>query len=96
MLQTHSMSPWVRRVFIHLLPRLLIMKRPMKTMQMQRLILKLVIISISIIIINIIVMIIIIINNNIIIMRFGQIPRVLGTHGVSSMRLFPRLWEQMS
>merc|ERR1719500_2685433 len=35
--QTHSMSPWVRRVFIHLLPRLLIMKRPMKTMQMQRL-----------------------------------------------------------
>ena len=62
MLQTHSMSPWVRRVFIHLLPRLLIMKRPMKTMQMQRLILKLVIISsnIIVIIINIIV-----INNNI-------------------------------
>ena len=66
MLQTHSMSPWVRRVFIHLLPRLLIMKRPMKTMQMQRLILKLVIISISIIINTIVIIInIIVINNNI-------------------------------
>ncbi|XP_063863639.1 acetylcholine receptor subunit alpha-like isoform X3 [Scylla paramamosain] len=26
--QTHKMAPWVRRVFIHILPRLLIMKRP--------------------------------------------------------------------
>ncbi|GAB6031877.1 hypothetical protein CHUAL_010273 [Chamberlinius hualienensis] len=25
---THTMSPWVRRVFIHILPRLLVMKRP--------------------------------------------------------------------
>jgi len=31
--QTHLMSPWVRRVFIHLLPRLLVMKRPLKTHQ---------------------------------------------------------------
>ena len=31
--QTHLMSPWVRRVFIHLLPRLLVMKRPIKTQQ---------------------------------------------------------------
>jgi len=31
--QTHSMPPWVRRVFIHLLPRLLIMKRPAKETQ---------------------------------------------------------------
>jgi len=31
--QTHLMSPWVRRVFIHLLPRLLVMKRPLKTPQ---------------------------------------------------------------
>ena len=78
MLQTHSMSPWVRRVFIHLLPRLLIMKRPMKTMQMQRLILKLVIISSSIIIIiNIIV-----INNNIII---DMVTFRLGPHSVLIM-----------
>ncbi|CAG9764360.1 unnamed protein product [Ceutorhynchus assimilis] len=26
--QTHVMSPWVRRVFIHILPRLLVMRRP--------------------------------------------------------------------
>ncbi|XP_043224848.1 acetylcholine receptor subunit alpha-like [Amphibalanus amphitrite] len=26
--QTHSMAPWVRRVFIHILPRLLVMRRP--------------------------------------------------------------------
>ncbi|XP_019754066.1 acetylcholine receptor subunit alpha-like [Dendroctonus ponderosae] len=26
--QTHVMSPWVRRVFIHILPRLLMMRRP--------------------------------------------------------------------
>lgn len=26
--QTHTMSPWVRRVFIHVLPRLLVMRRP--------------------------------------------------------------------
>ncbi|XP_041971317.1 acetylcholine receptor subunit alpha-like isoform X3 [Aricia agestis] len=26
--QTHRMSPWVKRVFIHILPRLLFMKRP--------------------------------------------------------------------
>ncbi|KAG7307684.1 D-arabinose 1-dehydrogenase (NAD(P)(+)) [Plutella xylostella] len=26
--QTHSMAPWVRRVFIHVLPRLLAMRRP--------------------------------------------------------------------
>ena len=27
--QTHTMTPWVRRVFIHILPRLLNMKRPL-------------------------------------------------------------------
>lgn len=26
--QTHVMAPWVRRVFIHILPRLLVMRRP--------------------------------------------------------------------
>ncbi|KRT84003.1 ion channel, partial [Oryctes borbonicus] len=26
--QTHRMSPWVKRVFIHILPRLLVMRRP--------------------------------------------------------------------
>lgn len=26
--QTHRMAPWVRRVFIHILPRLLAMRRP--------------------------------------------------------------------
>ncbi|EEZ97689.1 nicotinic acetylcholine receptor alpha 3 subunit isoform X1 [Tribolium castaneum] len=26
--QTHTMAPWVRRVFIHILPRLLVMRRP--------------------------------------------------------------------
>ncbi|XP_022909410.2 acetylcholine receptor subunit alpha-like isoform X2 [Onthophagus taurus] len=26
--QTHKMSPWVKRVFIHILPRLLVMRRP--------------------------------------------------------------------
>ncbi|GLH07070.1 Nicotinic acetylcholine receptor alpha 3 subunit [Gryllus bimaculatus] len=26
--QTHKMAPWVRRVFIHILPRLLVMRRP--------------------------------------------------------------------
>merc|ERR1740128_1227277 len=31
--QTHSMPPWVRRVFIHLLPRLLVIKRPIKEVQ---------------------------------------------------------------
>ena len=28
--QTHTMAPWVRRVFIHILPRLLVMRRPGK------------------------------------------------------------------
>ena len=28
--QTHRMAPWVRRLFIHLLPRLLVMRRPRK------------------------------------------------------------------
>ncbi|KAG8301334.1 extracellular ligand-gated ion channel activity protein [Homalodisca vitripennis] len=26
--QTHTMAPWVKRVFIHILPRLLVMRRP--------------------------------------------------------------------
>ena len=26
--ETHTMTPWIRRVFIHILPRLLSMKRP--------------------------------------------------------------------
>lgn len=26
--QTHRMAPWVKRVFIHILPRLLVMRRP--------------------------------------------------------------------
>merc|ERR1711941_209932 len=26
--QTHTMAPWVRRVFIHILPRLLVMRHP--------------------------------------------------------------------
>ncbi|ODM89319.1 Acetylcholine receptor subunit alpha-like, partial [Orchesella cincta] len=26
--QTHTMAPWVRRVFLHILPRLLVMRRP--------------------------------------------------------------------
>ncbi|XP_068631519.1 acetylcholine receptor subunit alpha-like isoform X4 [Battus philenor] len=26
--QTHTMAPWVRRVFVHVLPRLLVMRRP--------------------------------------------------------------------
>lgn len=26
--QTHTMSPWVKQVFINILPRLLIMRRP--------------------------------------------------------------------
>ncbi|KAF0747056.1 acetylcholine receptor subunit alpha-like isoform X4 [Aphis craccivora] len=26
--QTHKMAPWVKRVFIHILPRLLVMRRP--------------------------------------------------------------------
>ncbi|XP_076356162.1 acetylcholine receptor subunit alpha-like [Tachypleus tridentatus] len=30
---THSMSPWVRRVFIHIMPRLLLMRRPLLTSQ---------------------------------------------------------------
>ena len=29
--QTHTMAPWVRRVFIHILPRLLVMRRPQPT-----------------------------------------------------------------
>ncbi|XP_023240040.1 acetylcholine receptor subunit alpha-like isoform X2 [Centruroides vittatus] len=28
---THKMSPWVRRVFIHIMPRLLLMRRPLHT-----------------------------------------------------------------
>ncbi|XP_035713350.1 acetylcholine receptor subunit alpha-like [Folsomia candida] len=34
--QTHTMSPWVRRVFLHILPRLLMMKRPHYTMETHR------------------------------------------------------------
>ncbi|CAB3381707.1 Hypothetical predicted protein [Cloeon dipterum] len=29
--QTHTMAPWVKRVFIHILPRLLVMRRPQYT-----------------------------------------------------------------
>merc|ERR1719336_3213845 len=32
--QTHTMAPWIRRVFIHILPRLLVMKRPPQARQM--------------------------------------------------------------
>nr|XP_045626488.1 acetylcholine receptor subunit alpha-like isoform X3 [Procambarus clarkii] len=35
--QTHKMAPWVRRVFIHILPRLLIMKRPQYQLNKHRL-----------------------------------------------------------
>ncbi|XP_045120668.1 acetylcholine receptor subunit alpha-like isoform X2 [Portunus trituberculatus] len=35
--QTHSMAPWVRRVFIHILPRLLVMRRPQYQMDRHRL-----------------------------------------------------------
>ena len=31
--QTHTMAPWVRRVFIHILPRLLVIQRPRNTDQ---------------------------------------------------------------
>ncbi|KAG7157788.1 Acetylcholine receptor subunit alpha-like 2, partial [Homarus americanus] len=34
--QTHSMAPWVRRVFIHILPRLLVMRRPQYQMDRHR------------------------------------------------------------
>ncbi|KAK2704942.1 acetylcholine receptor subunit alpha-like isoform X1 [Artemia franciscana] len=36
--QTHKMAPWVRRVFIHILPRLLNMKRPQCNIDRHRLI----------------------------------------------------------
>ncbi|XP_063590559.1 acetylcholine receptor subunit alpha-like [Penaeus indicus] len=35
--QTHTMAPWVRRVFIHILPRLLVMRRPQYQMDKHRL-----------------------------------------------------------
>ncbi|XP_068223049.1 acetylcholine receptor subunit alpha-like [Palaemon carinicauda] len=35
--QTHTMAPWVRRVFIHILPRLLVMRRPQYQMDRHRL-----------------------------------------------------------
>ncbi|KAF2359836.1 Neurotransmitter-gated ion-channel transmembrane domain, partial [Trinorchestia longiramus] len=34
--QTHTMAPWVRRVFIHILPRLLVMRRPQYQMDRHR------------------------------------------------------------
>merc|ERR1739844_861812 len=34
--QTHTMAPWVRRVFIHILPRLLVMKRPVFELDQHR------------------------------------------------------------
>ena len=34
--QTHTMAPWVRRVFIHILPRLLVMRRPYFDMDKHR------------------------------------------------------------
>lgn len=34
--QTHKMSPWVKRVFIHILPRLLVMKRPQYVFETNR------------------------------------------------------------
>ena len=34
--QTHTMAPWVRRVFIHILPRLLVMRRPYYDMDKHR------------------------------------------------------------
>ncbi|XP_042862347.1 acetylcholine receptor subunit alpha-like isoform X2 [Penaeus japonicus] len=34
--QTHTMAPWVRRVFIHILPRLLVMRRPQYQMDKHR------------------------------------------------------------
>jgi nicotinic acetylcholine receptor len=34
--QTHTMAPWVRRVFIHILPRLLVMNRPVFELDQHR------------------------------------------------------------
>lgn len=34
--QTHTMAPWVKRVFIHILPRLLVMRRPHYQMDKRR------------------------------------------------------------
>merc|ERR1711971_538710 len=34
--QTRTMAPWVRRVFIHILPRLLVMKRPVFELDQHR------------------------------------------------------------
>ncbi|KAF7397583.1 hypothetical protein HZH68_008805 [Vespula germanica] len=34
--QTHQMAPWVKRVFIHILPRLLVMRRPMYKFETNR------------------------------------------------------------
>ncbi|XP_018045454.1 PREDICTED: acetylcholine receptor subunit alpha-like [Atta colombica] len=35
--QTHKMAPWVKRVFIHILPRLLVMRRPQYKFETSRL-----------------------------------------------------------
>jgi len=36
--QTHKMAPWVKRVFIHILPRLLVMRRPQYKFEASRLV----------------------------------------------------------
>ena len=36
--ETHTMTPWIRRVFIHILPRLLSMKRPVYDKDRHRLV----------------------------------------------------------
>ncbi|XP_017778844.1 PREDICTED: acetylcholine receptor subunit alpha-like isoform X2 [Nicrophorus vespilloides] len=38
--QTHKMSPWVKRVFIHILPRLLVMRRPQYMFETNRLLMR--------------------------------------------------------
>ncbi|XP_018399354.1 PREDICTED: acetylcholine receptor subunit alpha-like isoform X2 [Cyphomyrmex costatus] len=38
--QTHKMAPWVKRVFIHILPRLLVMRRPQYKFDTSRLVLR--------------------------------------------------------